>query len=92
MDNDFVKKLMKRMLEEDDKDHKVVKTFPVKPDWAKKFKILEEIAVKEAELGNKRKIMRDGLWGQIHDALNIYDGHFRYNEETKEIEQLEDKE
>jgi hypothetical protein len=92
MKNGLFREFLRDMLSGDDKEEVVIKTFKAKPEWVKKFSMLEDIAYQEAELSSKRKSIRDGLWGQIHEELNIFGGHLRFNDETNEIEQVEDEE
>ncbi len=90
--NSMLKEFAKHVLDHDEDDEIVVKTIKAKPEWVKRFTDLEDIAHQEAILTSKRKNLRDALWGMIHEDLDVYDAHLRYNDETREIEVLEEKE
>lgn len=80
----------------------VEKTVPMKPKWKKDWENLcavteqqDEVYEKaKAELDaieKKRETLHGKLWSSIKDELGIYDQLMRYNNETNEIEVLQEK-
>lgn len=81
---------IKSALGEDQLDRPVVKSWPVKPEWRKKFTELEAMADDIAAQKAKMNSRAEGLWSTIKDELNTYEFDYHYNQETQEIEARED--
>lgn len=88
---------MTRMMVEKHKHGKVIKTFPAKPEWKKmvqeeKKKIMEanimidQLNQRKNEIDSRRKL----FWGLIETELGLFGKHLQYNDNTDEIELMEE--
>lgn len=67
----------------------VIKSFPMKSEWRKRYAELEKATEEAFKAEQKHKTLKSSFWTQVEIDLGIYDKPLHYNEETDEIEVLE---
>lgn len=76
----------------DDKQKKVVSSFPIKPNWAKLHKVLTDTSKEVSRLQSKREELHKLFWSTIRlESGNESAEHLRYNEAKNVIEVLEEE-
>lgn len=70
------------------KERKVLKSFPLRPEWKKIHVQLTKLTEEAQSLEHKRDSVRKKLWSTIEEGLNIYDKSLHINTETNEVEVL----
>lgn len=85
-----IKDIMRKIIDDSDNESKEpIRSFPCKPEWSKKFKEAEELARQLIKAESKMKALRHSVWSDIELETEIC-GHMRWNEESEEIEVLDD--
>lgn len=87
-----VEKLKAQMLQHvlGELDRKVVKTVPLKADWAKKFEAFKKVREEANKLDEKATSLKKLFWATVENDLNDY-RNMSINTDTNEIEIYEDK-
>lgn len=95
----FLEHLVEHLSGDEEVKRRVIKTFPMKDKWKPLWNKLE-IARKEANakidelclLKQKHATAKKLFWGTVETELGIFDKSLSYNEESNEIEVLEEVE
>lgn len=69
---------------------KVIKTFPVKKEWAKDMKSAQEKVVKIGLMLKEIMDDRNRMWTKIKLDTNVFSDSLRWSEDSKSIEQVEE--
>lgn len=95
----LLKHLVEHLTDEDDTERKVIKTFPVKDKWKPLWgevknaskegnALVDELFLARQKHATAKKL----FWGTVETELGIFDKIMQYNEDTNEIEVLEEVE
>jgi hypothetical protein len=83
--------------DDEEDERKVIKSIPVRKEWRDALNKLKEVQEDGLDLNQqlketlfKAKSLKGLFFGQIENDLGIYDENLRYNQETDEIEFLEE--
>lgn len=72
-----------------EKDRKVLKSVPMKPEWKKLHAELDALAVKRAAMEKEFESKRKFMWATIEKDLGIYDKDLHINSEKNKLEVYE---
>lgn len=82
---------LKAAVGDDDSDRLVKKAIPAKPEWVEGMKRLDDMHQQMHELDDKIQADRKKLWAQIELDMDDFSTDKRWNDETKEVEVLAEK-
>lgn len=69
---------------------KPAKTLPMRPEWVKEWKELQDISAQHDAIERKHRTQKEYFWAIVHKGLDDF-RDMRYNEKTKEIEIYDSK-
>lgn len=84
-----LKKLLKSVLDDDDKDEKVIKTWPMTKDEKKQHVEMLKMARDQMRALDRLKMERGRFWADVQDRLDEYGVHLRVNAKKGVIEKIE---